>query len=81
MCEIMIYNLEDENHRKHAVPHIKPTSNEEHMVTAQLDAGSSYCSDSCKCKMGVTNKILTRQNIYACLFIYTQQAPVVKVTL
>lgn len=36
---------------------------------------------SCGCRAGVTDKILTRENIYACVFIYTRQASVVKEVL
>lgn len=48
------------------------------MVTVQMDAGSSLCDVSRGCRAGVTDKILTRENIYACVFIYTRQASVVK---
>ena len=48
------------------------------MVTVRMDAGSSHFGVSCGCKAAVTDEILTRENIYACVFIYTQQASVVK---
>lgn len=48
------------------------------MVTARMNAGSSHCDVSCGCRAGATHKILTRENIYACVFIYTRQASVVK---
>lgn len=51
---------------------------EQHMVTIQVDAGSSLCGGLCRCRVGVTDKILSRENIYACVFIYTRQASVVK---
>lgn len=52
---------------------------EQHMVTAQIDAGSSLCGVSCECGADVTDKILTGENISALVFIYTQQASVVEV--
>lgn len=51
------------------------------MVTVQMDAGSSLCGVSCGCSAGVTDKILTRENIYAYVFIHTRQASVVKEVL
>lgn len=48
------------------------------MVTVRMDAGSSRCGVSCGCK---ADEILTRENIYACVFIYTRQASVVKEVL
>lgn len=39
------------------------------MVMAQMDAGSSQCGVSCKSWAGVADKILTRENIYACVFV------------
>lgn len=52
---------------------------EQHMVTAQIDAGSSLCGVSCECGAEVTDKILTGENISARVFIHTQQASVVEV--
>lgn len=39
------------------------------------------CGVSCGYRAGVTDKILTREDIYACVFIYTRQASVVKEVL
>lgn len=72
----MINNLE-KRHTQNA-GYVSQWSSEEHMVTALVNAGSSHCCDSCKCRAGVAENIWTRRNIYACLFIYALQAHIVK---